>query len=84
MREAFTRAGLYYSGHAAEQMERRSISAEDVEAALESCDTSFPGSDKRRENLVKVGTAANGERLWVVVKKERPFIIVSAYWGDTA
>jgi hypothetical protein len=81
VRKAFTRAGLYYTGHAAEQMERRNISTDDVEAALDSCDTTFPGNDKRRENLVKVGTAPDGDRLWVVVKAERPFVVVSAYWG---
>ena len=81
MRKAFTRAGLYFTGHAAEQMERRNISPDEVEAALETCDTTFPGSDKKRENVVKVGTAPNGQRLWVVVKSERPFIVVSAYWG---
>jgi hypothetical protein len=65
-------------------MDRRGITPDDVEAALETCDTTFPGSDRRRENLVKVGTAVNGERLNVIVKAERPFIIVSAYWGGEA
>ena len=62
-------------------MERRNVTPDEVEAALETCDTTFPGSDKKRENLVKVGTTPNGDRLWVVVKTERPFIVVSAYWG---
>jgi hypothetical protein len=79
MRQAFTRAGLYYTSHAAEQMERRGILTEDVESALETCDTTFPGSDKRRENEVRVGTACDGSRLCVVVKRERPFIVVTAY-----
>ena len=81
VRQAFTRAGLHYTSHAAEQMDRRSITPDDVEAALETCDTTFPGTDKRRENLVKIGTATNGDRLYVVVKRERPFMVVSAYWG---
>lgn len=84
MREAFTLAGLHYTGHVAEQMERRGITTDDVEMALETCDTTFPGSDRRRENLVKVGTAPDGHRLWIVVKSERPFVIVSAYWGEEA
>lgn len=81
MRQAFTRAGLHYTGHAAEQMHRRGIDPEDVEAALETCDTTFPGTDRRRQNVVKVGTAGD-RRLWVVVKRERPFVVVSAYWGE--
>ena len=81
MRQAFTRAGLHYTGHAVEQMERRRVATDDVEAALEACDTTFPGSDPRRENLVKVGPV-DERRLFVVVKRERPFIVVSAYWGD--
>jgi uncharacterized protein DUF4258 len=84
VRKAFTRAGLHFTGHAAEQIERRGITPEDVEAAIETCDTTFPGSDRRRENLVMVGKAPNGERLNVVVKEERPFIIVTAYWGGEA
>ncbi len=82
MRQAFTRAGLYYTGHAAEQMERRDIDPEDVEIALETCDTTYPGSDRRRENLVKVGTTRDDRRLHVVVKRERPFVVVSAFWGE--
>lgn len=35
MRQAFTRAGLYYTGHAAEQMERRGITPDDVAEALD-------------------------------------------------
>jgi Domain of unknown function (DUF4258) len=81
MRQAFTRAGLHHTSHAAEQMDRRRINPDDVEAALEACDTTFPGSDLRRENLVKVGPV-DDRRLFVVVKRERPFIVVSAYWGD--
>ncbi|MGI8479657.1 MAG: DUF4258 domain-containing protein [Gaiellaceae bacterium] len=82
MRQAFTRAGLYYTSHAAEQMERRAIDPEDVEAAFETCDTTYPGSDRRRENLVKVGTTSDDRRLHVVVKRERPFVVVSAFWGE--
>jgi len=82
MRQAFTRAGLYYTGHAVEQMERRGIITDDVEAALESCDTTYPGTDRRRENLVKVGDALDDRRLCVVVKRERPFIVVTTYWAE--
>lgn len=61
-------------------MERRRIEVDDVEAALETCDTTYPGSDRKRENLVKVGTARDDRRLHVVVKRDRPFVIVSAFW----
>lgn len=81
MRQAFTRAGLYYTSHVAEQLERRSILTEDVEAALETCDTTYPGSDRRRENEVRVGLSTDERRLCVVVKRERPFIVVTAYWA---
>jgi len=82
MRQAFTRAGLHYTSHAAEQMDRRGIYPDDVEEALDLCDTTLPGNDRRGENLVKIGPTSSGRRLWVIVKRERPFIIVSAYWGD--
>jgi hypothetical protein len=82
MRQAFTRAGLHYTSHAAEQMERRNILTEDVEAALDSCDTTFPGTDKRRENEVRLGLSTDERRLCVVVKRERPFIVVTAYWAE--
>lgn len=75
---------LYYSFHAAEQMQRRSITQEDIETALENCHTTMPGSDRRRENLVKIGPALNGQNLWVIVKRDRPHIVVTAYWGEEA
>jgi hypothetical protein len=37
MRQAFTKAGLHYSGHAAEQTETRGITTDDVEEALDNC-----------------------------------------------
>jgi uncharacterized protein DUF4258 len=82
VQRAFTKSGLHYTSHAADAMERRGITTEDVEMALETCDTTFPGSDRRRENLVKVGTTSDGRRLFVVIKRERPFIVVTAYWEE--
>jgi hypothetical protein len=80
MLQRWRRKPLVFSGHAREQMHRRGITEADVEAAVENADITHPGSDKRRENLVKVGTAPDGRRLSVVVKKRRQHIVVSAYW----
>lgn len=80
MRPRWRKRPLFYSEHAKEQMERRRITEDDVQAAVENADVTHPGTDKRRENLVKVGTAPNGERLAIVVNKRRQHIIVSAYW----
>lgn len=82
VRQGFTRSGLHFSGHAAEQMERRDIDPDDVERALETCDTTYPGSDRQRQNLVKVGTTSDDRRLHVVVKRERPFVVVTVFWGE--
>ena len=81
MLQRFKKRKLTYSGHAREQMERRGITEDDVEEALESADTSYPGADKKRENLVKVGTCSNGRRLNVIVKKRKQHIVVTTYWG---
>src|SRR5437016_956639 len=47
------RAGLHFTSHAAEQMDRRGIDAEDVAEALDRSDATYPGTDRRRENVVK-------------------------------
>lgn len=75
-----TKLRVVYSDHAQEQMRRRGIDEEEVEFVLDNADTTFPGTDKKRENLVKEGIAPCGRRLCVVVKKLRQHIVVSAYW----
>jgi hypothetical protein len=79
--ERFRKRNLVYSSHAKDQMKRRRITEDDVEEALTTADTTYPGTDKKRENVVKVGTCPNGMRLCVVVKQDRQHIIVTAYWS---
>jgi hypothetical protein len=69
---------LIFSDHVRERMERRNIAESEVQEALDSADTTFPGNGPG--NRVKIGTTASGRRLRVVVKDRRQHIIVSAYW----
>ncbi len=73
-----TRRKLFFSDHARDQMELRDVTESDVQEALESADTSFPGNGPG--NRVKIGTTLSGRRLKVVVKDRRQHIIVSTYW----
>jgi hypothetical protein len=65
-------------------MERRRISEEDVEAALANHHTSYPGTNRGRATIVKVGTGVDTARsLCVVVDVAREYVVVTAFWRET-
>lgn len=71
-----------FTTHALEEMELRGVSKQHVRTALDNHDTTYPGTHKTRETVVKVGTTADGRRLAVVVDKTKPRVVVTSYWRE--
>jgi hypothetical protein len=74
--------GLIFTDHARLNMERRGIEEADVRRVWDNHDISYPGTNPKRDTVVRVGTARNDRRLCVVVDEGKPRLIVTAYWGD--
>jgi hypothetical protein len=78
------RRRLTFSDHVVrDRLARRGIKKRDIRQALNNVDTSYPGTRKKSgKNLIKEGLTNDGRRLCVVVKEQRPHIVVTAWWKD--
>ncbi len=72
------------SSHAKLQMKRRSITAEEIREALSNSHTTYPGTNRKGDTVVVVGTSPGGRDLCVVVDQEDRTFIVTAYWKEDA
>lgn len=72
---------LIFTKHVREGMADRNIKKGDVRTAADNHDTTYPGTHKTRETIVKVGTASDGRRLCVVVDAKKEHLVVTAYWA---
>lgn len=73
---------LIFTDHVKEAMMRRGVTTSDVEVAWENHHTTYPGTNPKRDTIVRVGTGRNGKPLAVVVDGKKPFVIVTAYWKE--
>jgi hypothetical protein len=73
-----------YTNHVRDEMGRRRITEEDVEAALANHHTSYPGTNPGRATIVRVGTGMNGRSLCVVVDGRKEYVVVTAFWREAA
>jgi hypothetical protein len=70
------------SSHAKQQMQRRSITVEEIRAALTNSHITYPGTNPKGDTVVVVGTCPNGRELCVVVAKEDTSFVVTTYWKE--
>ena len=70
------------SGHAKQQMQRRSITSQDIRSALANHHTTYPGTNPKGDTVVVVGTCPGGRDLCVVVSNDERTFVVTAYWKE--
>jgi hypothetical protein len=75
-------ASLRFTAHARRQMERRSITATEVDEALAAAETSYPSAQHPDTRLVVLGTTNTGRRLKVVVAQDDPHYVITAAARD--
>ena len=73
---------LIITPHAQKQMARRGVSREDVELAHGNHHTTYPGTHKKNDTVVLVGTGTNKRELCVVVGKRKRRVVVTVYWRE--
>jgi hypothetical protein len=70
------------STHAKQQMQRRSITVEEIRSALTNSHTTYPGTNLKGDTVVVVGTCPGGRDLCVVVAEEDRSFVVTTYWKE--
>lgn len=73
---------LTYTTHTRWQMKRRGIDELDVRMAWLGYHTEKPGTHLTKPTVVRIGPAANGDDLCVVVDQETPSLVITAYWRN--
>jgi hypothetical protein len=78
---AATSRRLIFTPHVLDAMREREISKKSVRTAVDNHDTTYPGTHRTRDTIVKVGTASDGRRLCVVVDAKKERVVVTSYWA---